>query len=104
MLDRRRARSTSLRMELPEDLRDSSFWIPAFSVAAAARERGGEWEGDGDGLRRASMVEVVRGMRICCGEPDGDLEGGSEFKSGGIIGAAQGAEYKGYTKVRRCIG
>lgn len=42
------------------------------------------------------MVEVVRGMRICCGEPDGDLEGGSEFKSGGIIGAAQGAEYKGY--------
>ena len=53
------------------------------------------------------MVEVVRGMRICCGEPDGDLEGGSEFKSGGIIGAAQGAEYKGYvgyTKVRRCIG
>jgi hypothetical protein len=42
MLDRRRARSTSLRMEPPEDLRDSSFWIPAFSVAAAARERGGE--------------------------------------------------------------
>ena len=46
-------------------------------------------------------------MRICCGEPDGDLEGGSEFKSGGMIGAAQGAEYKGYvgyTKVRSCIG
>ena len=42
------------------------------------------------------MVEVVRGMRIYCGEPDCDLEGGSEFKSGGIIGAAQGAEYKGY--------
>ena len=95
MLDRRRARSTSLRMEPPEDLRDSSFWIPAFSAAAAARERGGELEGDGDGLRRASTVEVVRGMRICCGEPDGDLEGGNEFKSGGMIGAAQGAEYKG---------
>ena len=46
-------------------------------------------------------------MRICCGEPDGDLDGGSEFKSGGMTGAAQGAEYKGYvgyTKVRRCIG
>jgi hypothetical protein len=39
MLDRRRARSTSLRM-LPEEGRRSSFWMPAFIAAVAASECG----------------------------------------------------------------
>jgi hypothetical protein len=42
MLDRRRDRSTSLRRDPLEARLDSSFWMPAFRVAAAAREWGGE--------------------------------------------------------------
>lgn len=94
MLERRRACSTSLRIEPMDGRRDSSFWIPAFSAAAAASECGGECDtgGEGEWLRKASVVEVEVGwaMRVCSGEPDDDLDGGSELRSGGIvIGAAQ---------------
>ena len=40
MLDRRRARSTSLRMLPEEGRRCSSFWMPAFIAAVAASECG----------------------------------------------------------------
>lgn len=77
MLDRRRARSTSLRM-LPEEVRRwSSFWMPAFIAAVAARECGEVAivrDAEGDWLREAPL------------EAGGDCrgEGGSVFKSGAI--------------------
>jgi hypothetical protein len=40
MLDRRRARSTSLRMLPEEGRRVSSLWMPAFMAAVAASECG----------------------------------------------------------------
>jgi hypothetical protein len=83
MLDRRRARSTSLRME-PEDVRrKSSLWIPAFMAAAAASECGGVCEvGDGDMLR-AGSAELELMMRAGWDdEAEGEGEGGSELISG----------------------
>jgi hypothetical protein len=82
MLDLRRARSTSRRM-LPEDWRRrSSFWMPAFMVAAAARECGGVCEGDCDMVRLSWSAGAARAWRgLAAG--DGD-EGGSEFRSGGM--------------------
>lgn len=77
MLDRRRARSASLRM-LPEDGRRwSSFWMPAFIAAVAASECGEAAmvrDAEGDWLREAPL------------EAGGDWrgEGGSVFKSGAI--------------------
>lgn len=77
MLDRRRARSTSLRM-LPEEVRRwSSFWMPAFMAAVAASECGEAAmvrDADGDWLREVPL------------EAEGDWRGeaGSVFKSGGI--------------------
>lgn len=84
MLDRRRARSTSRRI-LPLEGRRSSFWMPAFMAAAAARECGGVWEAGGDWERlRAGSLEDA--MRARLGEADGDGDGGSEFRSGGMAG------------------
>lgn len=91
MLDLRRARSTSLRM-LPEDWRlRSSFWMPAFMVAAAARECGGVCEGECDMVVRLwwSVGETRDWRGMPTGEGD---EGGSEFRSGGIAAV----ENKGY--------
>lgn len=64
-----------LRFELDEDRRESSFWMPAFIVAEAAREREDE-RGDG---------ELVGGR--CCwrGVPEGDRDGGKELRSGAIL-------------------
>jgi hypothetical protein len=53
MLDRRRARSTSLRI-LPDEVRRvSSLCMPAFMAAVAAREADMVREAEGDWLRDA---------------------------------------------------
>lgn len=77
-LDRRRARSTSLRM-LPEEVRRwSSLWIPAFIAAVAASECG-----------EAAMLRDAEGdwLREVPFEAEGDCRGeaGSVFRSGGAI-------------------
>jgi hypothetical protein len=75
MLDRRRARSTSRRILPDEDRRVSSFWIPAFIAAVAARECGEEAmfrEADGDWLREVPL------------EGDCSGEGGRLLISGGM--------------------
>lgn len=81
MLERRRARSTSLRMLPEEGRRVSSFWMPAFMAAVAASElECGDVamlrEADGDWLREVSW------------EAEGDCrgEGGSVFRSGAMAG------------------
>lgn len=90
MLDRRLARSTSLRIE-PEPLlarRDSSCCMPAFIAAAAASECGGVWEpGGGEACVRVGSG-LAGAMRDCSGEAEaeGDGEGGKEFRSGGMVG------------------
>jgi hypothetical protein len=76
MLDLRRARSTSLRME-PADGRRSSFWIPAFMAAAAASECGAVCETGGDCAR---VGEVAVGVVAVDG-----LEGGRLLRSGGML-------------------
>lgn len=81
MLERRRARSTSLRIELDDGRRCSSLCIPAFKAAVAARECGGVWEAGG--VREDSvLVEAMRDWRGA--EVDGEGDGGSEFRSGGM--------------------
>ena len=78
MLDRRRARSTSLRMLPDEDRRVSSFWMPAFIAAVAARECGEEEamlrEAEGDWLREVPLE----------GDGDASGDGGRELMSGGM--------------------
>lgn len=58
--------------------------MPAFMAAAAASECGGVCEavGDAETVREASfeLVEAMRG----CGVADGDGDGGSELRSGGM--------------------
>ncbi|KAF1964342.1 hypothetical protein BU23DRAFT_604863 [Bimuria novae-zelandiae CBS 107.79] len=70
--------------------------MPAFMVAAAARECGGVCEGDWDWDCDCDMVRVCcsRGAtRVWWGVAEGEGEdGGSEFRSGGM---AEGAENKG---------
>ena len=88
MLDRRRARSTSLRM-LPEEGRRSSFWIPAFITAVAANECGEAAmvrAAEGDALREVLMLWLPPGCGL---EARGDCsgEGGSVFKSGAMEGS-----------------
>lgn len=90
MLERRRARSTSRRMEPApiEGLRESSLCIPALRAAAAARECGGVWEagGDVDMVRVGvdSLFDAER--RAWSGEPEpGDGDGGRELRSGGMV-------------------
>ena len=78
MLDLRRARSTSLRME-PIDGRRSSFWMPAFMAAAAASECGAVCETGGDCAR---VGEAAVGVGVVA--VDG-LEGGRLLRSGGIL-------------------
>lgn len=92
MLDLRRARSTSRRM-LPDDCRrESSCWIPAFIVAAAARECGGVWEALGECARVDMVVDADVGavgfiaILAVRGVDEGDGDGGSEFRSGGMAG------------------
>lgn len=83
MLDRRRARSASLLTEpVPEGLLASSFCMPALRAAAAARECGGVWATGGDGLD--GLKDNVDAMRLCMGVLEGEGEGGSELRSGGI--------------------
>ena len=59
MLDRRRARSTSLRILPEEGRRVSSLCMPAFMAAVAAREWGEEAdmvrEAEGDWFREAPL-------------------------------------------------
>lgn len=50
MLERRRARSASLRMSPDEGERESWLWMPAFKAAVAASEWG-ERELEGDWVR-----------------------------------------------------
>jgi hypothetical protein len=76
MLDLRRARSTSLRME-PTDGRRSSFCIPAFMAAAAASECGAVCGTGGDCAR---VGEVAVGVVAAEG-----LEGGRLLRSGGML-------------------
>jgi hypothetical protein len=87
MLERRRAWSTSRLIEPLDPRRDSSFWMPAFRAAAAASECGGvcEMGGDCDRVREGS-VGVVDAILECTtlGEAEGEGEGGSEFRSGGM--------------------
>ena len=57
-------------------------------AAAACRE---ESEGDlgegGLGREESALIDILRGL-ACSGEPDtGDVEGGSEFRSGDIARA-----------------
>lgn len=80
MLDRRRARSTSLRMLPDEDRRVSSFWIPAFMAAVAASECGEE-----DAMVRVAEGDWLREVPL---EAEGDAsgEGGSELMSGAMVG------------------
>ena len=79
MLDRRRARSTSLRMLPEEGRRWSSLCMPAFIAAVAANECG-----------EAAMVRDAEGdwLREVPFEAEGDCsgEGGRVFKSGAIEG------------------
>lgn len=96
MLDLRRARSTSLRT-LPEDWRRmSSLWMPAFMVAAAASECGGVWEVGGDcdmGMGRVGVGSFAE-ERAWRGVDEGEGEGGSELRSGGMVeadGAGRGS-------------
>lgn len=93
MLERRRARSTSRRIEPLDPRRDSSFWMPALRAAAAASECGGVWEtvGDCDMVREGS-VGVCDAILVCRGEAEGEGEGGSELRSGGIALRAEVGE------------
>lgn len=88
MLDLRRARSTSLRMLAEDARRESSFCMPAFIAAAAASECGGVCEAGGDWeiFREGSFAVGMREWRR--GEAEGDGDGGSEFKSGGMAAVA----------------
>lgn len=100
MLDRRRARSTSLRM-LPEDGRRwSSLWMPAFIAAVAASECGEAAmvrDAEGDWLREVLMLWLAPGCGLEA-EGEGRGEGGSVFKSGAIEG---GGVNRGHSIMQR---
>jgi hypothetical protein len=83
MLERRRARSTSRRMLPDEDRRVSSFCMPAFIAAVAARECGDD---DAAMLRDAEGDWPRDALFVGDGEASGD--GGRELMSGAMSLAA----------------
>ena len=78
-----------LRLELVEDRRDSWFCMPALIVAAAASETEdgllGEWEPVGGSP-----------PLTCTCDPDGEREGGKEFRSGILIVMFTDTDGKGF--------
>lgn len=58
--------------------------MPALMVAAAARDTEEE-RGDGEGVWRRKLSGFAWRTRDWSGDPDGDLDGGREFRSGAIM-------------------
>lgn len=73
-----------LRFELVDERRESWFCMPALMVAAAARDTEEE-RGDGDGVWRRKLSGFAWKTRDWSGDPDGEREGGKEFRSGAIM-------------------
>ena len=64
---------------------ESSCWSPALTAAAACSEvEAVREEGEGLWPRKTVASPVLALARFICGDPDNDLEGGREFKSGAI--------------------
>jgi hypothetical protein len=64
----------------------SSWWRPAFTAAVACSEDDRD-RGDGLWPRRATASPEDAIARAMEGDPDPDLEGGREFKSGAMDAA-----------------